>query len=697
MVTYDHRLGDSEHSCSGASSALAYQRWLLTISLTKISMNLQIRTVFLSYFVGIVAGLMGDIVAGYVAPAFENRPWLTFSLFTVSALLGLWFAVVQQAPHLLRQPTQKKFIPSLLQIVQTGYTYRLYFLIWAVLFVLMARVVWVFSPAVSNLWAQNAPHCPPDRVCVLATEIAPQESEIARIITHDITQEIRTVLEKTVASRYTVRTGPAVADAQTAMTRAAQDGNLLVVWGEALESINKLRIQFELVDLLGVGESRTARVYRAEPFLYDPIDQSVECFNCMYVDISANVAQRARIVAYTAAGLVDYVQGQPEQARFAFMAALYCAGEEVDAAVIDLLQPDCPQQAGLSDWNPGLLYYYLGKALVLQGDYKRGIADLEQAATHNPRDPAAWIGIGSAYQSWLAQPDAPVAVAALAEAQTRAEKLLADLPPSEWAPIYYDIGLIRELLGDTTGAQQYYTEAVKRFGKADVSAYVALVSLARVQRVSGALDAAKQSAEQARALDPSSPWVYLELAALAQSEQALAEQMLDDAARYAPNQAYTFITRAELCEKQWQDRACAADAYTQALDRRPNSGWLHSRVGEFYLPTNPVLAGQSWTLTHEHYQEALRLRPNDPWAQERLAYVLYNLGNYADAAQHYARAIDLVYAATENAALYCSLGRAQERGALLDAAKQAYQRCKELATDPQQRARAEALLAGLGK
>jgi len=70
MVTYDHRLGDSEHSCSGASSALAYQRWLLTISLTKISMNLQIRTVFLSYFVGIVAGLMGDIVAGYVAPAF---------------------------------------------------------------------------------------------------------------------------------------------------------------------------------------------------------------------------------------------------------------------------------------------------------------------------------------------------------------------------------------------------------------------------------------------------------------------------------------------------------------------------------------------------------------------------------------------------------------------------------------------------
>jgi len=561
----------------------------------------------------------------------------------------------------------------------------------------MARVVWVFSPAVSNLWAQNAPHCPPDRVCVLITNIFPDDSKITRLLTRQITQEISAVMEKTVSSRYTIRSGPAVMDAQVAMQRARQEDDLLVVWGEVQAPFEKLLVQFALIDLLGVGESRTARVYRAEPIRYNPIDQKVECRNCMEVGISDDIKRSARIVAYTAAGLVDYVQGQPEQARFAFMAALYCAGEEVDAAVIDLLQPDCPQQAGLSDWNPGLLYYYLGKALVLQGDYKRGIADLEQAATHNPRDPAAWIGIGSAYQSWLAQPDAPVAVAALAEAQTRAEKLLADLPPSEWAPIYYDIGLIRELLGDTTGAQQYYTEAVKRFGKEEVSAYVALVSLARVQRVSGALDAAKQSAEQARALDPSSPWVYLELAALAQSEQALAEQMLDDAAYYAPNQAYTFITRAELCEKQWQDRACAADAYTQALDRRPNSGWLHSRVGEFYLPTNPVLGGQSWTLAHEHYQEALRLRPNDPWAQERLAYVLYNLSDYADAAQHYARAIDLVYAATENAALYCSLGRAQERGALLDAAKQAYQRCKDLATDPQQRARAEALLAGLGK
>lgn len=684
-------------------------------------MNPQTRIALLTSIIATIVSLMGNVVAGYLVPTFDDKRGLAVAIFVMVSLAGLGFSLVQQgsqsrshSAELSRKPLLAAFVDG----VQTGYANLVLFFLQLVLFALLARGVWVFSPIVSNLWAQNAPRCPPDRVCVLMTNIFPDDSEITRQLTRQITQEISAVMEKTAASRYTIRSGPAVMDAQAAMQRARQEDDLLVVWGEAQEPFNKLLVQFALIDLLGVGESRTARVYRAEPILYNPVDQKVECDNCMEVGISDDVKRSARIVAYTAAGLVDYVQGQPEQARFAFMAALYCAGEEVEATAIDLLQPDCPQPAGLSDWNPGLLYYYLGKALVLQGDYERGIAYLEQAAEHNPHDPAAWIGIGSAYQSWLVQLDAPVAVAALAEAQTRAEKLLEDLPPSEWAAIYYDIGLIRELLGDTAGAQQYYTEAVKRFGKADVSAYVALVSLARVQRAGGALasgalaaealSAATQSAEQARDLDLSAPWAYLELAFLTQhgkeiNKKEIAEQLLEQAARVAPNQAYNFITKAELCEQWWrvakqeQDFQCAADAYAEALDIRPNSGWLHSRVGEFYLPTNPVLPGQSWVLAQEHYQEALRLRPNDPWAHERLAYVLYNKTDYAGAAKHYTSAIDLVYAETEAAALYCSLGRAQERGALLDAAKQAYQRCKDLATSPQQRALAEELLAGLSK
>ena len=83
--------------------------------------------------------------------------------------------------------------------------------------------------------------------------------------------------------------------------------------------------------------------------------------------------------------------------------------------------------------------------------------------------------------------------------------------------------------------------------------------------------------------------------------------------------------RAELCEL-WDDFACAEQAYTAALLRRPRSGWLNGRVGAFYLPTNPVRAGQSWVNAAKYYEAAVDLRPQDPWAHERLAYVLLNRG-----------------------------------------------------------------------
>lgn len=613
------------------------------------------------------ASLLSNVVAGYLTPTFEGKRWLAVGLFALLSLLSFWISLAQLESTFWFKPLKilDRFTPRQLSTI-------------LLISVFLALIVWFFSPVVDKLWAQNAPRCPLDRVCVLAADFLPADSAIAHTVAKDIAQEIDAVLDKTVSAQYILRTGPAITDAKAARERAKSENDSLVVWGDVQENIHKLRIHFELVNLLNLGEARNGRAYRAEPLLYNPINQMVECFDCLYIDISAEVAQRARIVAYTTAGLVDYTQGQPDQARFALMAALACAGEPVDETVLAALQPDCPQKSNLANWNAGLLYYYLGKALILQGDYKGGIAHLERATTLNPRDPAAWIGIGSAYQSWLMQQKAPVAMKALDKAEALSQNLIDTLRPNEPAAVYHDLGLIYELRGDMAGAQKYYAKAVERFGIGDLAAYISLVSLGRVQRAAQP-EAAQETLEHARALDPNAPGAYLELALLHQKERDVAEKWLQTAAKQASNGVYVYMTRADLCQTNWQDRACAREAYRQAVELRPDDGWLHGRVGDFYRLNNPMLS-EDWEQAKIHYQKAVELRAQDPWAHERLAYVFFNQQAYAESIQEYQNTLRLAHAESENAELYCSLGRAQQRAQQASEAQRSFERCAALKT-----------------
>lgn len=538
---------------------------------------------------------------------------------------------------------------------------------------------------------QNAHSCAPARICILVAEISPEDNSEAREITADITQKIYSALELFPTSQsdnYMVRPGPSVNNSQEAKELAVQEGAILVIWGTVRKSINQLQIQFELVDLFGVGESTNIRAERIEPLSYKPMNQQEECFNCAYMNISTKVAQRVKVIAYTAVGLTKYVQEQPEQARNAFLATLYCAGEINDTQIITAnlvnLQSDCVQKEKLSDWNPGLLYYYLGKSLILQGDYKAGVSYLEQAATLNPSDPAAWISIGDAYQIWLAQPHAQDAIKHLDKAEELIQKLIKDLSPSEQGPVYYDWGVIRELKEDPSGAQEHYQAAAGLFVEDKSSAYVSLVNLGRIQRISkdsNIHDSAEQTLEKAHKLVARSPWAYLELARLHKNEWAKAKTFLDQAEEYAPNEAYVYITRAELCNKQWQahqqpaDYDCAVTAYAKALTLRPYSGWVYSLVGDFYLPTDPPLSGQDWAKAEEHYRKAAQLRPKDPWVHERLAYVLYNLTKYSEAVDQYNQAISLAYQGGVPAQLYCKLAVAQQANGQAAEAAKSQERC----------------------
>lgn len=533
---------------------------------------------------------------------------------------------------------------------------------------------------------QDASGCGPAQICILVANISPEDDPQAKQTTEDIFQEINSSLINFGTPQPVVRRGPAVDSREKAQALATQEGAILVVWGQLLKDIKKLRIQFELVDLLGVGKSTGIQVERIEPLSYNPINPEVKCTDCVLLKIYPEVIQRAHMVAYTSVGLAEYVQGRPEPARFAFLAALYCAGEDIDTKMMTMfptIEADCAQREKQPDWKPGLLYYYLGKSLILQGDYELGISYLEQASAFNQDDPAALISISDAYQLWLAQPKAPVAIQYLAKAEALVQNWIPKLAPSEQGPVYYDWGGIRELQGDTAGAQPYYRNAAELFGVGNPNAYVSLVSLGRVMRGEADQEDAEQTLQQASKLVPTSPWAYLELARLYKNEWAKAKTFLDQAEKYAPNEAYVYIRRAELCNEQWQahqqpaDYDCAVTAYAQALKLRPYSGWVYSLVGDFYLPTDPPLSGQNWKKAEEHYRKAAQLRPKDPWVHERLAYVLFNLKKHGEAVDQYNQAISLAHQGDVPARLYCSLGLAQQANGQVGEAAKNLERCSK--------------------
>lgn len=500
------------------------------------------------------------------------------------------------------------------------------------------------------------PLCPPTRNCLLLADFTPASSARAGEITTALEQVLNDVLVKTGAANVAIVRVRGVRDRSAAQTLAEEAGALLVIWGTVFVEEGKTWVYFELADRLGIAESSQARPYRAEPLLYEPVTGRVECVNC--IDLRGEVTRRTYSIAWFALGLAHYVAQQPEAARSEFLTALYCAGEAVDRSLLPA-RPDCiPVEEPDLDAT-ALIRYYLGKTDVLLGDYRGGIAELSGAAESNPNDPTVWLAIGEAYSNWYsdALPNPPSAQSAFAQAQRAANALPVATLGRERASA---LGRIHELQGDYAAAVAEYQKAVERFATDDPGGYVSLLALARAQTQAGQADAATANLHRAADLLPDAPWAYLELARLQTYDRAGAEVLIQQARAAAPNEAYVAITQAEMCV-EWGDRACAADAYTQAFELRPNSGWLHSRVGDFYLPTDPPVAGQSWEEAERHYRAAADLRPADPWVHQRLGYVLLNLGQNAEAAAEYEAAISLLPDDLPPGELACTLALAQER------------------------------------
>lgn len=398
---------------------------------------------------------------------------------------------------------------------------------------------------------------------------------------------------------------------------------------------------------------------------FDSLTQQVSCDGACFADLSSvreALDQISTVIAYTAASTLRYAAEQPEAAQRDFLAALYCSGETVDISAFPDLASSCSSHPRLEGFNPAPIYYYAGKAQILTGDYGAAIALLQKAASQNSKDPAALIGIATAYRSWLDRTDVFTATQALDQAKARTNALRTELvalpvPKHDLAAIDYELGFIAELAGDGATAQQKYGEAADGFGRTDPAAYVTLIALGRAQQVAKQSDKAAATFQAALALDENAPWAQLALAKLYRNDHAKATQQLVQAHQVAPNEAYVDIVEAELCIG-WQDSACVQAAYTRALEKRLHSGWLYGRVGDFYRPADPPLAHQNWNQAAEYYQQAAYMRPQDPWAHERLAFADFRLGRYAEAAEQYAVSLnELFHPDSRTPERCCTLGQ----------------------------------------
>lgn len=524
--------------------------------------------------------------------------------------------------------------------------------------VLLLVAVAAIGYATRDRWLPQ-PHCPPSQTCLLLAAFGPADNRTAAEITTALEQELKGVLDAAGASDdVAVMRSRAVASPQEAQTLAAEEGALLVIWGTVFEGEGKSRVHFELADRMGVGESGEVRPYRAEPLGYAPVAERIECTSC--IDIEGEVTQRTQVMAWFALGLADYASAQPETAQPHFQTALFCAGEERE--ILLPIQPDCTPPGEVDPAESAHIRYYLGKSFVLQGDYRQGIDSLLAATQANPNDPAAWIAIGEAYTNWYgdALPNSPPAADAFAQAQRAAAGLPAATFARERA---FSLGLIFELQEEFAAAAAEYTKAVESFADDDPGAYVYLLAQSRALAHSGKPAGSETALRTASTLRPDVPWAWLALAALLVEERSTAQELMQQAGSTGSDEAYIDIIQAGLCAA-WADRPCAADAYAKALDKRPTSGWLYSWVGDFYLPTNPPAAGQSWEEAERHYRRAVDLRPRDPWVHQRLGYVLLNLDRPAEAADAYTAAIDLLPEDAPTAPLACILAEAQRRAGL---------------------------------
>jgi tetratricopeptide (TPR) repeat protein len=636
-----------------------------------------------------LAALLGNNVANLLAP---DHAWQNVAIvlgWAILSGLAIWAAV---APELnLSVPRPATWLPP-----------RTFVVIGLVLAVVLTVTIIVIPRLIPP-----SPACPADQQCILLAEFSPA-GEQAQAITADLTNELQRVVQAAGADNLiVVRTGAVTTQAE-AQALAEREQALLIVWGVVRADENRTVINFQMADLLGIAESTSIRPYRVEPMQYDPVDGRIECQQCM--SLSGEGTRQANVVAYMAVGLTQYAGGQAAAAQQSFAAALSCAGDALGKEFLLAAQSPCEAGEPLN-FSPALIYYYLGKSLAMQGSYARGIEVMKLAAQANPKDAAAWIGIGSAYRNWSQLPDAEEAVNALQQAESVLEGVLEGETTTAQMRylLHFHIGFVHELEGDYAAAdksEEDYAAADKSYALArelaedlaGVNVYNILIALGRAQRLVDDFEAAAQTLEQAAKLEPDAPWAYLELATVhwaEQEDQNEALRWIDRATDRNPEQPYVYIVRGQLCNA-WGDLSCAVAAYEQALSLRVGDGWLYGQLADLYRRQAEQSQDSADRQQARRYAElTVDARPHDPWAHNQLGFLYAAAEEYDGAIEHFEKAVDHAYSLVSAASSLCNLGLAYEKNQNPAEARVNYQRCIDHTESDELRRWAEDRLAAL--
>jgi len=532
--------------------------------------------------------------------------------------------------------------------------------------------------------------CDPQKPCIriliasLNTPKFPDASKVFNVIQRKI-NDVKAKLDEqdSVTPQYiTVKwvEGKSITEMVQATRLVHDEKATLLIWGNIPEfpTRSQMEVNFTLNDGLDIGGSTNVRPFRVHPLDFETFALPIELTK--FGDIVSKT-NHIDIIALTAIGLANYTQGREERVVIDLVNALHCLGETIEISLQIYIVPsvcnssdtdNLPAQMALNLLPQ--LHYYIGKALVLQGSYKLGIDYLEQARKFFPTDPAILASLGQAYLGWTGGVITPDAFEAFRQAIISAKNSVGNGNSTTHLKALIDLGLIWIILGDYPKAQEYLEQA-HRFLKINNAQSAMLVEvsflLADTQQKNNEWENAKATLEQAQQSMAESHWLLLAQAQLYQDgDPDQSQKLLEQAETVAPHVAYIDIIKAELY-LHWQKYDEVPTVYDSALRKRPQSGWLITKIGNFYA------FQQKWEKAKEQYKEAQYLSRNDPYAYERLSYSLLQLEQFKAAILSYNQAIKLAYPQYIPAQFYCNKELAEQKAGFVTEAKESKKQCEK--------------------
>jgi tetratricopeptide (TPR) repeat protein len=422
-------------------------------------------------------------------------------------------------------------------------------------------------------------------------------------ITHDLVERLTAEVEKRDSPLSNVRARKiGIVKSSTGARRSGQRlGADLVVWGRLIVGEEgAVTVHFEAletpVSALNPEHPRVLPIGYA--YSGEVTDQVIDIRGTHYFEIKEAIAGQSNAVTCFVLGLALYLEHDFQEAILKFEAAKEALKTESSAATL---------QKNVADL--GLVHYYLGKSYQKLGRFEKAMAELEEAAEMNDRDPASRLDLAYSYRS-LGRPEEADAV--LREAVVLCNDILLSNPESEEA--LYDLGLAHQAADEYDDA----LDAFLRLTEVNPDFHIAYIGAGRTYALQGNFADAIQMYHRA----------------------------IEKAARAGFNGACAHVDLGDVYLKQ-DNVEFALDEYLIAVQLEPEQDWMRFRLAQFYEAQGEI------DLAWDEYEQLVKVSDNQVWANAVLGGFLRRQKLFDQAIESYKRARRFN---PDDAMLYISLG-----------------------------------------